>query len=150
MPRGSMPNRFIAISEEAPQSIRNLVDGASTRMQVWKRPSLPKASPLPRNRTLTSPTGLLLGRPVTKEGPTPPSGRPRCEPFGVEGPDLTRRQRLGLRLDGSLERVRQSCVAQRDIDDREKVDGSRGWLRVEHRARGGDRMAKPHRGHDPG
>ncbi len=45
----SIPSRFIAMSEEAPQSIRNRVRSAVTWKQVLKRPPEPKASPEPTN-----------------------------------------------------------------------------------------------------
>ena len=48
---GSTPNLRIAISEEAPQSMRKRVFPSSTRKQVLNRPPLPKASPQPRKRS---------------------------------------------------------------------------------------------------
>src|ERR671932_93113 len=65
---GSTPKRFIAMSEEAPQSISSCAPSERTYMQVWKRPPLPKASPVPRNCTLTSPMLILL---ASSEGVAP-------------------------------------------------------------------------------
>ena len=48
---GAMPKRRIAIKEEAPQSTKNVLLVALTRIQVCKRPPLPNASPLPKNLT---------------------------------------------------------------------------------------------------
>jgi len=38
MESGATPQWRMAIREDAPQSIRKRVSGASTRIQVWKRP----------------------------------------------------------------------------------------------------------------
>ena len=50
---GSTPAPLSAMSEDAPQSTRHECLFDSARMHVWKRPPLPKASPLPRNRIRT-------------------------------------------------------------------------------------------------
>ena len=49
---GSMSCCRRAIRDEVPKSIVNRVPPASTMMQVWKRPPLPKESPDPTNRTV--------------------------------------------------------------------------------------------------
>ena len=49
---GSMSCCRSAISDEVPKSMVKRVPAASTRMQVWKRPPLPKESPEPTNRTV--------------------------------------------------------------------------------------------------
>ena len=41
------------MSDDAPQSTRNRFFGVFTSTQVWKRPPLPNASPLPRNLIFT-------------------------------------------------------------------------------------------------
>ena len=41
------------MSDEAPKSTAKRQRGPSTRMQVWKRPPLPKESPEPTKRTVT-------------------------------------------------------------------------------------------------
>ncbi len=51
MSLGETPQRRKAIKEDAPQSTRNVLAVALMQMQVCKRPPLPKASPLPKNRT---------------------------------------------------------------------------------------------------
>jgi hypothetical protein len=43
------PKRRIAIKEDAPQSTKNMLVVVLIQIQVWKRPPLPKASPLPKN-----------------------------------------------------------------------------------------------------
>src|SRR5262245_10087734 len=58
---GSTPARFMAMSEEAPQSISRLPAGSPLRCrQVCKRPPLPRASPEPRNRSATDATGRAM------------------------------------------------------------------------------------------
>src|SRR5262245_46966594 len=53
MSLGSTAARLSAISEEAPQSMRQRKPPDSMRMQVCRRPPLPNASPLPKNRIRT-------------------------------------------------------------------------------------------------
>ena len=48
--KGVTPARFIAISDDAPQSISRGSLAPSSSRQVWKRPPLPNASPDPKNR----------------------------------------------------------------------------------------------------
>ena len=43
------PERFIAINDDVPQSIRTESDIPARRKHVWRRPPLPNASPEPRN-----------------------------------------------------------------------------------------------------
>ena len=47
-----MPCWASAISDEVPKSMAKREPGPSTRMQVWKRPPLPKESPEPTKRTV--------------------------------------------------------------------------------------------------
>ena len=49
---GSMSCCRRATSDDAPKSIVKRVPPASIRMQVWKRPPLPKESPEPMNRAV--------------------------------------------------------------------------------------------------
>ena len=53
MSLGATPKRRRATKEDAPQSTRNVLVLALIQIQVCKRPPLPKASPLPKNWTLT-------------------------------------------------------------------------------------------------
>src|SRR5262245_60189585 len=61
----AMPCWARAMSDEVPKSIAKRMPGASTRMQVWKRPPLPNESPEPTNRTLTAMGPLRTSAPVT-------------------------------------------------------------------------------------
>ena len=65
MPPGSTPARFIATSDEAPQSISTASAPSVSSRQVWKRPPLPNASPEPRKRSesaMAGPQGVGVGR----------------------------------------------------------------------------------------
>src|SRR5260221_1614069 len=72
---GSMAACLSAMSDDAPQSRRQRKPPDSKRMQVWRRPPLPKASPLPRNRTRTP---LIALRPTALSPP-------RARGFALEG-----------------------------------------------------------------
>ncbi len=62
MPPGSTPARFMAIRDEAPQSISTASAPSVSSRQVWKRPPLPNASPEPRNRSERAMAALGGGR----------------------------------------------------------------------------------------
>ncbi len=49
----AIPSWLSAISEDVPKSMAKRIPGASTRMHVWNRPPLPKASPEPTKWTFT-------------------------------------------------------------------------------------------------
>src|SRR5690349_3261019 len=57
---GSIPSRFSATREVAPQSSRAWPSGARTEMQAWKRPPVPNASPAPTTWTVTPGIVALL------------------------------------------------------------------------------------------
>ena len=65
---GSMSCCRRATSEEAPKSIAKRVPPASTRMQVWKRPPLPKESPEPTNRAVAVTWSSLGAQPASSAG----------------------------------------------------------------------------------
>src|SRR5262245_6028888 len=67
MPLGEMPRRFIATSDEAPQSMRKRVALVSTSIHVLNRPPLPNASPLPTN-TIRMPEKLACPSPFPQAG----------------------------------------------------------------------------------
>src|SRR5262249_49562624 len=68
MSLGSTAARLSAISDEAPQSMRQRKPPDSMRMQVCRRPPLPNASPLPKNRIRTS--AISFGSPAGSRGDT--------------------------------------------------------------------------------
>jgi len=87
---GSTPNRFMAMSEDAPQSRRKLVSSERTWMQVWSLPPLPKVSPLPKNRTSMLTITVHSNRPVV--GVPLPIERPRSVIVGAWGRRRTLRE----------------------------------------------------------
>src|SRR5262249_60461392 len=64
MSLGSTAARLSAISEEAPQSMRQRKPPDSMRMQVCRRPPLPNPSPLPKNRIRTC--AISFGSPAQR------------------------------------------------------------------------------------
>ncbi len=66
---GLTPAPLSATSEDAPQSIRQECRSDSTRMHVCRRPPLPNASPLPRNRTRIP--VIAVARCDLRSGPSP-------------------------------------------------------------------------------
>src|SRR5215211_307979 len=81
---GSTPKRFMAMSEDAPQSMRKVVSSEHTWMQVWSLPPLPKVSPLPKNRTSMPLITVHSNRPVL--GVPLPIKRPRSVIVGAREP----------------------------------------------------------------
>ena len=76
---GSMPCCRRATNDEAPKSIVKRIPPASTRMQVWKRPPLPKESPEPTNRTVAvtlSPPPAAGSSSATRSHGTPEDSSP--------------------------------------------------------------------------
>ena len=69
--------------DDAPQSTRNRFFGVFTSTQVWKRPPLPNASPLPRNLIFTLSTRGYCCDPISRSdthNPVPCSLQPQVFP----------------------------------------------------------------------
>src|SRR2546425_8578024 len=106
----SMPCCASAISDEVPKSIAKRELGPSTTMHVWKRPPLPKESPEPTNRTVTT-----IGSPSRRCRPARSVSlrRPAAPAAGLhDGESLRGRDRLHV---GGAARALFDVVVQ-DVD----------------------------------
>src|ERR1700736_323131 len=145
-----MPHRFMPISDEAPQSMRNEVRAARTWKQVLRRPPLPKASPQPTKVTSMDeqfpPPGGGLRSPCRFSS----VAKPGCfdEPWESDNPQVARnRQATSASEDGGTEAVggivrrqaaracrrrRWSSSARTAASQTRAVDGTTGSERLRH------------------